>query len=367
MTSSEAPTSAPRSLPGDASPSVTVIRGVPPHPASAIDRRSPVDPVAWASDDSVVDRGLDHLADRSVSVIIATRDRPKLLRRALDGVLAQRHDAPLEIVVVFDRSEPDQSLSDFATSDGHGVDVIVTTNQRSPGLAGARNSGIDTATNAWIAFCDDDDQWLPGKLQSQFEALADDPGARAACTGILIRYEDSDTVRMPDPQRVTFDGFLQDRMTEVHPSSWLVHRRTLVERIGLVDEDIPGSYAEDYDLFLRTARVTGIAVAPQPLVRVWWHGASFFFERWKMIDEALDYLTGKYPEFGRHRRGLARVRGQQAVAQAAMGERARALKTAAATARLNLMEKRIPLALAVAAGLKAESALKVAHRFGKGI
>ena len=41
-------------------------------------------------------------ADRSVTVIIATRDRPKLLRRALAGVLAQRHDAPIEIVVVFD-------------------------------------------------------------------------------------------------------------------------------------------------------------------------------------------------------------------------------------------------------------------------
>ena len=308
-----------------------------------------------------------YLVDQSVSVVIATRDRPQLLRRALAGVLAQRHDAPVEIVLVFDRSEPDHSLTELATQEGHGVDVVVTTNQRSPGLAGARNSGIDIASNAWIAFCDDDDEWLPGKLQAQFDALADSPGCRAACTGILIRYDGNDTARMPDPDRVTFDGFLRDRMTEVHPSSWLVHRQTMIERIGLVDEEIPGSYAEDYDLFLRTARVTGIAVAGQPLVRVWWHGASFFFERWKMIDQALGYLTDKYPEFSRHPDGLARIRGQQAVAQAAMGDRARALKTIAATARLRPTEKRLPLAIAVAAGLKAESALKVAHRFGKGI
>jgi glycosyltransferase involved in cell wall biosynthesis len=48
----------------------------------------------------------------SVSVVIATRDRPELLRRAIDAVLAQEHPAPLEIVLVFDRSEPDLTLAE---------------------------------------------------------------------------------------------------------------------------------------------------------------------------------------------------------------------------------------------------------------
>jgi glycosyltransferase involved in cell wall biosynthesis len=305
----------------------------------------------------------EYVDDRSVTVVIATRDRPELLRRAIAGVRSQRHDADIEVVLVFDRSEPDHSLE----VDEDGFRLLVTTNARTPGLAGARNSGIDKASNAWIAFCDDDDEWLPGKLQAQFEALAATGGARAACTGVLIRYQDVDTPRMPDPERVGFDDFLKDRMTEVHPSSWLVHRDTLVDEIGLVDEEIPGSYAEDYDLFLRAARVCPIAVAPQPLIRVWWHGASFFFERWKMIDEALDYLVDKYPEFNRHPDGLARVRGQQAVAKAAMGDRAGAWSTIVETAKLRPTEKRLPLALAVMAGLKAETALKLAHRFGKGI
>lgn len=307
-----------------------------------------------------------HLQDRTVSVIIATRDRPQLLRRAIDSVIAQRHDQDLEIVVVFDRSEPDHSLERELDSEAGDVRVIVTGNGHRPGLAGARNSGIDKASNTWIALCDDDDEWLPGKLQAQFEALAANPEARAACTGVLIHYEGTDTARMPDPAQLTFDGFLKNRMTEVHPSSWLIHRDTL-EEIGPVDEDIPGSYAEDYDLFLRTARVCPIAVAPQPLVRVWWHGASFFFERWKMIDRALEYLVDKYPEFERQPEGLARIRGQQAVAQAAMGRRIRALRTMAQVARLNPMEKRLALAAAVAIGLPAESALKAAHKYGKGV
>ncbi len=303
------------------------------------------------------------LADRSVSVVIATRDRPQLLRRAIDAVLAQAFAHPLEIVVVFDRTEPDATLE---WSDGDRR-VRVTTNTRAPGLAGARNSGVAAAAHAWVALCDDDDEWLPGKLSAQFDALAAIPGARAACTGVLIRYEGADTPRRPDRAKVTYGGFLEDRMTEVHPSSWLVHRRTLVDRIGPVDEDIPGSYAEDYDLFLRTAQVCPIAVADEPLVRVWWHGASFFFERWRTIDEALDYLVAKHPDFAHHPRGLARILGQRAVAQAAMGERRRAVATALRTLRLNPLEKRVPVALAVACGLPAGAALRAAHRLGKGI
>ncbi len=303
--------------------------------------------------------------DRSVSVVIATRDRPELLRRAIAGVLAQRHGQPIEIVLVFDQSEPDWSLEQ--PDDGQGIRILVVANDRAPGLAGARNCGIDKASHAWIAFCDDDDEWLPGKLQAQFGALEATPGAAAACTGVLIRYQDRDTARMPDPDRVGFDDFLRDRMTEIHPSSWLVDKEVLVTQIGLVDEELPGSYAEDYDLFLRTARVCPIAVAPQPLIRVWWHGASYFFERWRTIDEALQYLVDKYPEFAEQPAGLARIRGQQAVARAAMGQRRRALATVAEIMRLNPREKRWPLALAVASGLPAERALSWAHRLGRGI
>jgi glycosyltransferase involved in cell wall biosynthesis len=301
--------------------------------------------------------------DRSTSVVIATRDRPELLRRALDGVLGQDLDANLEVVVVFDRSEPDRSLE----LDEPDRRVVVTTNARTPGLAGARNSGIDLATNNWLAFCDDDDQWLDGKLAAQFRALDASPGALAACTGILIRYRDSDTRRIPDPDSVTYRGFLEDRMTEVHPSSWLVHRDTMAELIGPVDEELPGSYAEDYDLMLRTAAVCPIAVAEEPLVRVWWHGASFFFERWQTIDLALGYLLDKYPDFVDHPSGLARIEGQRAIAQAAMGQRRRALATARRAFAGNRFERRVPLAIAVAAGFPASAALATAHRFGRGI
>ncbi|MEM9133336.1 MAG: glycosyltransferase family A protein [Actinomycetota bacterium] len=300
---------------------------------------------------------------RSVSVVVATRDRPELLRRALDAIEAQDVDHDLEVIVVFDRSEPDRSLE----FERPGRRLVVTTNARTPGLPGARNSGIDKAGNQWIAFCDDDDEWFPGKLSAQFAAIDRSPGAKAACTGIFIRYEGEDTPRIPDPARLTFEGFLSDRMTEVHPSSWLIQREWLTTEVGLVDEEIPGGYAEDYDLMLRAARLGPIAVAPEPLVRVWWHGASFFFERWKMIDEALDYLLAKYPEFADDAAGWARIEGQRAVAQAAMGQRRRALATIGGIVRRRPLEKRVPVAVAVALGVPPGTVLAAAHRFGRGI
>lgn len=299
---------------------------------------------------------------RDVSVVIATRDRPELLRRAVESVSNQEHDGRVEIVVVFDRSTPDLSLARA----GGGRSVVVATNVRSPGLAGARNSGVALAAHEWIAFCDDDDEWLPGKLAAQFRAMEAVPGSRVATTGVHIRYQGSDTTRIPVSERLTYDGFLEDRMTEVHPSATLV-ARSVIDEIGEVDEHIPGGYAEDYDWLMRAAQVSPIAVAAEPLVRVHWHGGSFFFERWKTIDEALQYLVDKHPRFVLHPRGLARVRGQQAVARAAMGDRSGALRKAWAAFRLSPTERRVPVAVLVVAGVPAGFVLKMLHRFGKGI
>ncbi len=304
--------------------------------------------------------------DNAVSTVIATLDRPELLRRAIDGVLSQNHGADIEIVIVFDNDAPDRSLELEEVVDGFERRIVVITNDHSKGLAGARNTGVAKATHPWIAFCDDDDEWLPGKLAGQFEALKATPGARVATTGIFIHYEGDDIERIPDPSKLTFSGFLNDRMTDVHPSATLASAELIAE-LGDVDETIPGGYAEDYDWLLRAARLSPFAVAPKPLIRVHWHGASFFFEKWKVIDTALEFLVNKYPEFHDHPEGLARIRGQQAVAQAAMKDRRRALKTVTEIIKLKPTEKRWPVALLVAAGLPAGQVLKAAHKLGKGI
>src|ERR1700742_4054879 len=74
-----------------------------------------------------------------VTVVIATRDRPRMLREALDSVLDQDYDGDIETVVVYDQSTPDTALEELGRP---GRKVRVTTNDRLPGLAGSRNTGI---------------------------------------------------------------------------------------------------------------------------------------------------------------------------------------------------------------------------------
>jgi len=101
-----------------------------------------------------------------ISVVIPTLRRPKLLMRALDSVFAQTY-SQMDVVVVVDG--PDEETVDTLRSiSDPRLQVIV--NERSLTAAGARNAGVAIAKGEWIAFLDDDDEWLPQKVSLQLTA-----------------------------------------------------------------------------------------------------------------------------------------------------------------------------------------------------
>ena len=135
-----------------------------------------------------------------------------------------------------------------------------------------------------------------------------------------------------------------------------------------VDEEIPGSYGEDYDWMLRAAAAGPIAVVPEPLVTVLWGRTSHFNRKWATIGDALEYLLRKHPAFADDPRGLARVQGQIAFAHAALGERPAARAWALRTLRSSWRERRAYLALLVSLRvLSADRVLRLAHSAGRGI
>jgi glycosyltransferase involved in cell wall biosynthesis len=300
----------------------------------------------------------------SVSAVVPTRDRPELLRAALDAILGQEYDGDIEIVVVYDQSESDRSLE---TDDPHRR-VRVITNTRTPGLAGARNTGILAATGELVAFCDDDDEWLPGKLAAQIAALEENPDGEFVSCGIRVSYDDRTVDRPLALRRVPLSALLRDRMTELHPSTFVMKRAALVDGFGLVDEEIPGSYAEDYEFLLRAARSAPLVNLATPYVLVRWHKRSYFAQRWETISTALQWLLGRYPEFATVPHGEARVAGQIAFAQAAMGNRRDAVRWARRTIARNPREPRAYLALAVASrAVHPDRVLRTLHKRGRGI
>jgi GT2 family glycosyltransferase len=240
-------------------------------------------------------------------------------------------------------------------------------NTHRQGLPGGRNTGADEATGELIAFCDDDDLWLPARLSRQVELLQARPDAAAASCGIRLQGPGISRERRLDRTQVTLTDFIADRVMEVHSSTMLVRRSTW-DSIGPVDENIPGGYGEDYEWLLRVAAHGPVVIAPEVLVVVDWHGGSFFFGRWAIIVEASRYLLAKHPELARSRTGLARIHGQIAFALASGHRRREALRELARVVRLNPMEKRVLVTLPVALGLlSGERVLSLAQRRGRGV
>lgn len=300
----------------------------------------------------------------AVSVVIPTRDRPALLDRAVRAVLHQRYGGAVECIVVFDRSDPVAPSVDLPV----GRELRCIVNERTPGLAGARNSGALAAGGELLAFCDDDDEWLPDKLSRQVARLARDPGAVAVASGILVRTKGRDISRVPDRTSITFRDLLRSRWMEVNPCNILVRRADFLGRIGMVDEEVPGGQNEDYEWLLRATRHGPIAIVRAPLVRIHWHESSFFAQKWRSLISAHRYLLDRYPEFASDRRGLGRLYGQLAFYHAAAGDRRDGWSWALKTLRANVLERRAYLALAVVLRLvSAPRLFALANRFGRGI
>ena len=300
----------------------------------------------------------------AVSVVIPTRDRPELLRRCVRSILGQRYPGKIECIVVFDQSDPVDT--GITVPDERALRSI--RNTQTAGLAGARNSGAFAASGDLLAFCDDDDEWLPDKVRRQVTRLREQPSAIAVASGIFVHTNGHDVARVPVPTVLTFGDFLRSRWMEVNPCNILMRRADFLDRVGPVDEQIPGGHNEDYEWLLRATKVGPISVVREPLVRIYWHESSWFAQRWRSLIASHLYLLRRFPEFSNDRRGLARMYGQLAFYHAAAGDRGGARLWASRTLRVRPLERRTYLALLVSVRPSlAPRILAFANRLGRGI
>ena len=301
----------------------------------------------------------------SVGVVIPTRNRPDLVRRAVAAVREQHYPGEVRVVVVHDQTAPDYQLA--STQD---PTVLVLTNWRTPGLAGARNTGILSLDTELVAFCDDDDTWRPDKLSRQVAALLAEPDAELATCAIEVEYEGTTTARLAGLSRVTLDELARSRMAMLHSSSFLARRVALTDPdgIGLVAEDAPGSQNEDWDLLLRAARRAPIVHLDEPLVSVLWGRTSHYAYEYSTKISSLRWMMQRHPEISGCKPGAARVYGQLACWSAATGNRSEAWRFSKEAVRANWKEPRTAIALAAMTGaVKVENVLSALHRRGRGI
>lgn len=134
------------------------------------------------------------------------------------------------------------------------------------GVAAARNRGMWEARGEFIAFLDDDDEWLPGKLSLQVDLM------HRSGTEVGFIYTGVETVlpggrRQQDPARASGDIYREMLLRNIiHGGSQSVLlRRSLIADIGYFDEQLPA--IEDYDYWLRISRRYKAGCVSEPLVR----------------------------------------------------------------------------------------------------
>lgn len=201
------------------------------------------------------------MIDSLVSVVIPTRGRPEFLYKAIESVLGQSYKH-LEILVV-DDDERGSSVKEIEEIDDRRVRYLSTGGGKGPGYA--RNAGIRTAQGAFVAFLDDDDLWLPGKLSVQMDALALNPHLLFVSTDkITFPYRNRDMELSLRRDRVV--SYRELLLQCIVNNSSVVMRREVTELVGLLEER--EDVIEDYDYWLRilAARDRSLLVLKEKLL-----------------------------------------------------------------------------------------------------
>jgi glycosyltransferase involved in cell wall biosynthesis len=202
--------------------------------------------------------GVGSVTDVMVSVIIPTYNRGGWLREAIVSVLSQS-EPPGEIIVVDDGSEDDTAVVVERFSPR-----VKLVRRSHGGVSAARNAGIRASSGRWLAFLDSDDLWLPGKLGTQMDFLANNPRFLICQTEEIWirngkRLNPRHYHRKPDGE--CFERLLERCL--VSPSA-VVMERALLEDVGFFDEEMTA--CEDYDLWLRIGCSHPIGFVTEPLV-----------------------------------------------------------------------------------------------------
>ncbi len=183
-----------------------------------------------------------------VSVVIVTYNRPQFISRAIQSALNQTYQ-DFEIIVVDNGMEQPAENIVKSFNDKR---IRYIQNNKNTGCSGGKNIGIKNARGEFIAFLDDDDIWLPEKLEIQMKKFKNAPKDAGFCFAAVIDILDNQEKAGGAPNAMAnyyeralkkFNGFL---------ACTLVIKRSVFNQVGVFDEKLPSH--TDIDLVIRIAK-----------------------------------------------------------------------------------------------------------------
>ncbi|MDD5217908.1 MAG: glycosyltransferase [Candidatus Omnitrophica bacterium] len=229
----------------------------------------------------------------NVSIIIPTYNRPQFLKRAIQSVLSQTYKDYEIIVVQNGPVEHSKALVDELIRNGAPIRYI---NEPRACPVNARNVGVLAAQGEYVAFLDDDDEWLPNKLEVQVAFLEKQENIGLVGCQMDMVDEWNQVVQSQKSHydgEVSFRGLLLNGCFILSLSCVLVRKRCFKE-LGVLK--VKYHIANDYELYLRLSKKYQIAYVPFPLVRYHRHNTNLSRNVARTYHEVIEVLKEISPE-----------------------------------------------------------------------
>ena len=232
-------------------------------------------------------------SDPQVAIVVPTCRRPDLLRRALDSVRIQS-EGRFECLVVNDDPGDREAVDAVVAAIGD-PRMRVAHNAENRGANHCRNRGIMETSAPVVAFLDDDDEWLPEKLERHLDEHHRAATPVLVYSGFLVRWDGSRgkgrrKPAVPPPleiTRVMGKGKFCPRST----SGVTVDRRCF-SQAGLFDESLPS--LQDWDMWFRIARNCDFRHIRDCLNIFHHHASDRVSTNWQTRIAAVDAIENKY-------------------------------------------------------------------------
>ena len=233
-----------------------------------------------------------------VSIITPTYNRAKYLKRAVDSVLTQTY-LDLELIIVDDNPQGSDARADTEKiiSMYNDPRLRYIQNEKNIGGAASRNFGIFTANGNYIAFLDDDDMYLPTKIETQVEEM--DRNGWDFCVMDGATYNMAEEKLSERHQNIS-NNMTSDELLKVHLISHIsgtntfMFKKEFLQSIGGFG-NLPSCH--EYELIQKAIEAGGkLGYIPQILIRNYMHEGEQISTGNKKIDgiEIMYKLKQKY-------------------------------------------------------------------------
>ena len=203
-----------------------------------------------------------------ISVIIPTYKRPILLERAIRSVLNQTF-TNFEVLIVNDDVNSEKQVIDIINKLNDSR-IKYFQNKRKKGANGARNTGLLNAQGKYLALLDDDDEWLPNKLEVQLTKLKqlDQSVWGAVNCGRFILHRNK-WVKVCNNCEGNLKRDTLKQNVSLNAGSSLLIKKSVALKVGLFDEELIRHQELEY--LLRFFNEFKIATIQKPLVKIYSH------------------------------------------------------------------------------------------------